>query len=609
VWSPKVLTDADRQLRGAHFYNVVAKLRPGTSMQQAQAELESAAAALAKEYPRTNADQTIQIVSLRDHLAGDLRASIGLLMGAVALLLVIAMANTANLLMARAAARAREIGARIALGADWARLMRQLLAETLLLAGFGCVFGLLVAHGLARLIVSLAPADIPGLVAVGLNVRVWAFSCVLTCVVTLLIGVVPAWKATSVGARFSLSDAAGVAGRGAPRQRARAVFVVAELALALTLLSSGGLLLRSFSSLLETSPGFASEGVAALQIFARGLDRPPERAALIRQIVEGMRSLPQVREAGAASVISFLDTSGGSSIPIIIEGRAAPAPGDEPSAFVTLATPGYFPALRIPLLQGRMFTEHDDADRGPVAIVSATFAGRHWREVSPIGQRIRFRFRGAPTTAEVIGVVGDLRHDALDRPASPEVFLPHAQAPFGDMTFVARTIGDPELSLASLRAQLRAAAPNQAVYRTATLQNLVANSLNDRRFMLTLVLAFAALAVGLAATGVYGVMTLVSMQRTKEFGVRLALGAGRSEILRMVLREGGTITLVGICVGLVGALLSGQLLQRFLFGIGPNDPWTLIGVCAVLALAAAIACLLPALRATRVNPLVALRAE
>jgi putative ABC transport system permease protein len=609
VWSPKVWTDADRKLRGAHFYNVLAKLRSGTSMQQAQSELESIAGTLSKDHPRTNADQTVKIVSLRDHLAGDLRASIGLLMSAVALLLVIAMANTANLLMARAAARAREIGARIALGADWARLMRQLLAEALLLVGLGSVVGLLVAHAVARLIVSLAPADIPGLVAVGVNVRVLAFSSVLTCIVTLLIGIVPTWKATSIGAMFSLSGAAGRESRGAPPQRARALFVVAELALALTLLAGGGLLLRSFSSLVETSPGFAPEGVAALQIFARVPDRTPERAALIRQIIEGMRSLPQVREAGAASVVPFLDTTGGSSIPIIIEGRAAPAPGDEPSAFVTIVTPGYFPALRIPLLQGRPITEHDDADRAPVAMVSRTFAERHWRDVPPVGQKIRLRFRGTPTTAEVVGVVGDLRHDALDRPASPEVFLPHAQASLGDMTFVARTIGDPELSLASLRAQIHAAAPNQAVYRMATLQNLVAKSLTDRRFMLTLVLAFAVLALGLAATGVYGVMTLVSTQRTKEIGVRLALGAGRAEILRMVLREGGAITLVGICVGLIGALLSGQLLQRFLFGIGPSDPWTLVGVSTILGVVAAIACLLPALRATRVNPLVALRGE
>jgi putative ABC transport system permease protein len=338
-------------------------------------------------------------------------------------------------------------------------------------------------------------------------------------------------------------------------------------------------------------------------------DRTPERAALIREIVERMRSLPQVREAGAASVLPFLDTSGGSSIPIVIEGRAASAPGDEPSAFVTIATPGYFPTLRIPLLHGRLFTDEDDTDRTPVVVVSQTFAERHWNETSPIGQTIRFQFRGASTSAEIIGVVGDLRHDALDRPANPEVFLPHAQAAFGDMTFVARTVGDPERLLIALRAEIRAVMPNQVVYRTTTLPILVATSLNERRFMLTLVLAFAVLAVALAATGVYAVMTLASAQRTREFGIRLALGASRGELLGTILREGGAVTLAGTLLGLVGAFLIGGLLQRFLFGIGPNDPSTLAAASTVLALVAGTASLLPAIRATRVSPLVALRTE
>jgi putative ABC transport system permease protein len=610
VWSPKVWSDSDRQLRGARFYNVVAKLRPGLTMQQAQSELDGIAEGLSKQHPRTNTGQTVQIVSLRDHLAGDLRASIGLLAGAVALLLIIAMANTANLLMVRAAARAREIAVRMAIGADWGRLMRQLLAETLLLAGFGCLLGLLVAHGATRVIVSLAPPDIPALATIGVNGRVLLFSSALTCIVALLIGVFPAWRAIGIRSSASLTHLAAGDTRVAPRQRGRAAFVVAELALALTLLAGGGLLLRSFSSLLSMSPGFTAEGVAALQVFARGGNRTPaQRAVLFQQIIDGMGALPQVRAAGAASVMPFLDTTSGTSTSVVIEGRAAPASGDEPSAFITVATPGYCPVMRIPVLEGRIFTEHDNADRPPVAVVSRTFAQRHWRESSPIGQRIRFRAQGAQVTAEIVGVVGDVRHDALDRPPSQEVFLPHAQVPFSEMTFVARTTGDPNLALTALKSQVYAAAPNQAVYRTATLQDLVASSLNDRRFLLTLVLAFALLAVGLAATGVYGVMSVVSTQRTREFGLRLALGASRGEILRMVMREGAEITLLGIGIGLGSALIIGQLLRSFLFGIEPSDPWTLAGVCMALGVVAAIACLLPALRATRVSPLVALRTE
>jgi putative ABC transport system permease protein len=610
VWAPKIWSDSDRRLRGARYYNVVAKLKAGTTLEQAQSELAVVAEGLAHKYPRTNAGRTVQIMSLRDHLAGELRQSIGLLAGAVALLLAIAMANTANLLLARAAPRAREIAIRIAIGADRARLIQQLLAETLLLTGLGCLLGLAVAHGGARLIVSLAPADIPGLAGVGVTGRVLLFSTVLTCAVALLVGIMPAWKAAGMGAGTRIHETSAGDFKVAARQRGRALLVVAEMALALTLLAGGGLLLRSLSTLLSTSPGFAAEGVAALQVFDRGGTRTPaQRAALFQQIIDGMRAVPQVREAGAASVIPFLDTSGGSSIPIVIEGRAIPAPGDEPSAFVTAATPGYFPAMRILLLDGRVFTDHDNADGARVAIVSRTFALRHWGERSPIGQRIRFAALGTQVSAEIVGVVGDLRHDALDRPPSQEVFVSHAQVPVSEMIFVARTAGDPSLAIAALKSQVYAAAPTLPVYRTATLDDLVARSLGDRRFMLTLMAAFALVALGLAATGVYGVISLLSTQRTKEFGLRLALGAGRGEILRMVLREGAAITLAGIAVGLAGASAIGQLLRSFLFGIGPNDFWTLAGVCATLAAVAGIACVIPAVRATRVSPLVALRTE
>jgi putative ABC transport system permease protein len=610
VWAPKVWADFERQLRGAHYFNVVGRLRPDVSIEQAQAEFEGIAERLATEYPRTNTGQTVRVVALRDHLAGGLRSSIGLLFGAVALLLVIAIANTANLLMARATARGREIAVRTAIGAGSRRLMRQLLAETLLLASAGCLLGFGVAHGAARAIVALAPGDIPGLAVVGLNWRVLLFSGALTGLVALLIGVLPAWKAAGLGATVSLVDASGGETTGARRRRGRTVFVVAELALALTLLAAGALLLRSFSQLLNMSPGFTADGVAALQIFMRGPNRTPaQRVAFCRQVIAGMRALPQVAEAGAVSVMPFLNTSSGSSTAVVIEGRAAPAKGDEPSAFITVATPGYFPVMRIPLLEGRIFTEHDNADRTPVAVISRTFAVRHWRDGSPIGQRIRFTLNGAPLAADVVGVLGDLRHDALDRPPNQEVFVPYAQVPLTGMTFVARTNVEPVLALGMLKSQIYAAVPNQAIYRTAIVRDLVSDSLNDRRFMLTLILAFAALAVTLAATGVYGVMNLMSVQRTREFGVRLALGAGRAEILRMVLREGAVIALVGIVLGLAGAIAAGQVLRRFLFGIGPTDLWTLAGVCLVLAIAAGIACLMPAIRATRVNPIVALRTD
>jgi putative ABC transport system permease protein len=609
LWTPKIWNEVDRQIRGARYYNAVARLKPGVTVEQAQSEVDAIAGRLAEQYPRTNERQTIQLISLRDHLAGDVRSSLVVLSAATSLLLLIAMANTAHLLLARSATRAREISVRSAIGADRGRLMRQLLAETLLLAILGCLVGLLVAQGTTRLIVNLAPADIPALATLGVNGRVLLFSTALTLLVTMLVGMAPAWRGTNIHIADVLSGAAGGT-RVAHGGRGRARLVVAELAVALTLLMAAGLLLRSFSSLIETSPGFRPEGVAAVQIFARlPQSTAGQRAAYIQQIIDAMRTQPEVREIGAASVIPFLNTTGNGPLPIVIEGRPAAAPGEEPSAAVNVATPGYFPAMRIARLEGRIFDEHDDGSRAPVAVVSQTFAKQHWRETSPVGEHIQFEVRGGKMRAEIIGVVADIRYESLDRPAIQEVFVPHAQMPVNDMTFVARTSGDPILLLDGLKSRLRGVAPLQAVYRTATMPDLVAQSLNERRFMLALVLGFAALAVALAASGVYGVMTLVSAQRTKEYGLRVALGAGRGEILGMVLREGAVITVVGIAIGLVGALAAGQLLRSFLFGVKPTDPWTLVWVCAALGLVTGMACLLPALRATRVSPLVALRTD
>jgi putative ABC transport system permease protein len=624
LWTPKVWSESEQQLRGARFYNVVARLEPGVTIERAQSELDAIAERLARQHPRTNAGKAIHVLSLRDHLAGDLRSSLGILIGAAALLLLIAMANTANLLMARSSTRVREIAVRHAIGANRGRLIRQLLTETLLLAVSGCLLGLIVAFWTTRLVVALAPPDIPALGTLGVNGRVLVFSTVLTLIVTILVGLVPAWKGAGMRVSDALSSAGGEA-RVAHGGRGRGRFVVAQLALALTLLTAGGLLLRSFSTLLATSPGFSPEGVAAVQVFARLADRTPgERAALFQQIVDGMRALPHVQEAGAASVIPFLDTTGGSSVAVAIDGRPPVAGAEEPSAFVNVATQGYFPVLRVPLLDGRLFDEHDGLTRSPVVVVSRTFADTHWRASSPVGQRIHFTLRGAKISAEIVGVVGDVRHDALDRPASQEIFVPHAQLPITGMTFVARTYqtsqtsrtsrtsatsGDLSTVISAMGARIRTVIPGQAVYRTGILEDLVSHSLNDRRFMLTLVLAFAVLAAALAASGVYGVMNVISTQRRKEYGLRIALGADRTEILRMVLREGARLILAGAAIGLVGALIAGQLLRSFLFGVGSIDPWTLAAACVTLGAVAGVACLVPALKATRVSPLIALRTD
>ena len=610
IWTPKVWAEFERRMRGSRHYNAVAKLRPGVTIEQAQAELDGIAQRLAQQYPRTNSDYVIQLVPLRDHLAGELRPSIGLLLAAVGLLLLITMANTANLLMARASSRVREIMLRSAVGAGASRLVRQLLAETLTLAIFGCFVGFLVAYGTARVIVSLAPPDIPGLASVGVNGRVLLFSAALTCIVAFFVGVLPAWRVSGLRFSVSLTNQAVDNTRMTTRLRGRAAFVVAQVALALTLLAGSGLLLRSFSRLLETDPGFSPERVAALQVFLRLADgTPAQLTALFREAIEGMRKVPGVQDVGAASVIPFLNTTGAASSAVTIEGRPAPAAGDEPTATFIVATPGYFSTMRIPLLDGRMLTDHDDADSTPVVLVARAFAERYWPGASPVGQRLRITSDGVTALVEIVGVVDDVRQDALDVPATPVVFFPYAQAPSSGMTFVVRTATDPARALSALQSEFRAVFPSRPVYRTAVLPDLVAGTLSGRRFMLTLILAFGVLAVALAATGVYGVMSLMSTQRSKEFGLRLALGAEPSEILRIVMRQGAAILAVGVALGLGGALMMGQALRGSLFGVGPNDPWTLAAVCAALGTVGAIACLVPALRATRVSPVVTLRAE
>lgn len=608
IWTPKVWAEFEYRLRGSRHYNAVGKLKPGVTMQQAQAELDGIAQRLAAQHPRTNSDLVIQLVPLRDHLTGDLRPSIGMLLGAVGLLLLITMANTANLLMARASARGHEILMRNAVGAGAGRLVRQLLAETLSLAIFGCLFGFLVAYGTARVIVSLAPADIPGLASIGVNGRILLFAAVLTSVVAFLVGVVPAWRVSGLRFSASLTNQASDTTRLTARQRGRTVFVVAQVALALTLLAGSGLLLRSFSRLIQTDPGFSPKGMAALQVFLYSADRTPaQQVASFREAMDRMRQVPGVQDVGAASVVPFLNTTGAASNAVTIEGRPAPAAGDEPSATFIVATPGYFSSMRIPLLDGRMLTDHDDGDSARVVLVSRAFAERHWPGSSPVGQRLRFTSSGTATVVEIVGVVDDVRQDALDVPATPVVFFPHAQAPSIAMTFVVRMATDPALALSALQSQFRAVFPSRPVFRAAVLPDLIAGTLSGRRFMLTLIAAFAALAVALAATGVFGVMSIVSTQRTKEFGLRLALGADRSEILRIVMRQGAAIMAIGVTLGLVGSVMMGQVLRRFLFGVGPNDPWTLAAVCVTLCSIGAVACLVPALRATRVSPVVTLR--
>ena len=608
IYVPRVPQEYEKRARGGGWWDAVARLRAGITLADAQGELDALSQRLAEQYPRTNSEMVAVAQPLRDHLAGNLRPALRLLFIAVAALLLIAAANVANLLLARAAERTRELAVRSAVGAGRARLVRQLLAESLLLATLGSVAGLIVAWWTVRAIVALSPANIPSLAHVALDARVLAFAAVLTATVAVVVGIVPAWQ--SSGGRL-LDVLRGIApGAGGPsRYHIRATIVVAEVALALLLMTGAGLLLRSFASLIHTNPGFNPDRVLAMQVFAWDRNTTPEkRAAFFRQVLERIRAVPTIESAGAVSAMPFIEANISMETALLVEGRAV-AQGEEPSAFLTLATPGYFPTMQIALRRGRLFNDHDISHTTRVAVVSESLGKKVWPDGDPVGQRIRFRFQGQIQLAEVVGIVADVRHDALDKPARPELFVPHAQLPFASMTFVARTRGEPAAVSGAMKRAIRSVDPLQAIFRAATAEELVSNSLIERRFMLALLGSFALLAALLAAIGIYGVISVATTQRTREFGLRMALGAERREILGMVLREGTMMAGAGLAIGFAGVIVFGRVMNQFLYNISPADPATLAGVVTVLAAIALMACVLPARRATRVDPLVALRNE
>lgn len=608
IYVPHVEQEFERRVRGSAYWNVVARLKPGVSLEQGQAELAALSRRLAEEYPRTNAQVVARAQPLRDHLAGNMRPALRLLLAAVGLLLLIASANVANLLLARAAERARELAVRSAVGAGRARLVRQLLAESLLLATLGSAAGLVVAWWTVRTIVALSPTTIPSLATVSVDGRVVAFAIGLTAIVAIVVGIMPAWQ-ISGGRLLDVLRGIAPGSGGASRHHLRATIVVVEVALALLLMTGAGLLLRSFSLLLQTDPGFNPERVVALQVFAWDRNTTPEkRAVFFQQVLDRMRARPQVLEVGAVAAMPFIEANINMETIIAVEGQPT-ANGEGLSAFIDIATPGYFSAMRIARREGRLFETHDTARSKPVAIVSEALGRRLSPAASVLGQKIRYRYQGKMQPAEIVGVVADIRHDGLDRPTRLELFVPHAQAPIGSMTFVARINGDPAIVIPDLKAQIHAVDPAQAIYRAATAEELVSKSLVERRFMLALLSGFALLAGVLAAIGIYGVISVATTQRTREFGVRIALGAERREILGIVLRQAAAMSALGLGIGLVGALAFGQVMNRFLYGIQPADPVTLSAVIGMLAIVALTAAVLPARRATRVDPLVALRSE
>ena len=596
--------------RGAHFLPLVGRLKPGISLQTATADLQTIAAQLAKQYPDTDAGRTEHAVALQSDIVGDAKPALFVLLAAVALVLLIACANVANLFLARAATREREIAIRTALGASRFQIVRQLLLETLLLALLGGAAGLLLAWWSTNMLAAFGPADLPRLDEIGVNSTVIAFTFGMACLTSLIFGLVPALQASRPEVEQSLKEAARGSTVGTRGHRLRSVFVVSQFALSLVLLVGAGLLIRSFAELRSVQPGFEARGVVTLwqALPKAGYGEVDQQTHFFERLLAKLKSLPGIENAGVVSPLPFSGNSQSRTFTIV--GKPAPPQGMEPSASLLTTDGAYFRTMRIPLKKGRLFTARDDKNSKPVLLINETFATKYFPEENPIGQRVQIGESGEDPVREIIGVVGTAKHNNLAEPDEAEYYLAFAQNPDRFSYLVVRT-NQAEASGAEnmIRRAVHEIDPEQFVPVILPLSQMVSATLSQSRFNTGLLGAFAAIAFILAAVGIYGVIAYSVTQRTKEIGIRMALGAQRKQMLAMILRQSLTMAAIGIVVGLLGAFAATRLLRALLFGVGTMDVMTYCAVILLLGIAALLAGLLPARRALKVDPVIALRYE
>ncbi len=614
-WEPLTALPSLKQSvaqRGSVFLNVVALLKPNVTAQGANAELETIGSALAAQYPDTNTNRSVRLVSMHESLVSDIKPALLVLLGAVGFVLLIACANVANLLLARAATRGREIAVRTALGAGRARIVRQLLTESLLLAFVGGIAGLLLAVWGVDLLIAMSPADMPLLKNVSLDARVLGFTLLVSTLTGILFGLVPALQATKLDLNESLKEGGRASTEGKRRNRIRGALVVSEVALSLILLVGAGLLIKSFYSLLTTDPGYATDRVLTmtLPLSTGRYPEPEDQARFFQQLLQRTRELPGVEAAG---LTTQLPLGGSESIfSFNVEGRPPAAPGSTPIAGEQFVTPEYFRAMNIPLRKGRLFTEGDKTDSLPVVLVNETFARRHFPNEDPIGKRIILDSESGtpPPPLQIVGVVSDIRHQDLSAEAYADVYFPFMQSPSSRAELVVRTsTANPNNIAPVLRGVIREMSSEQIIWQTRTMSELVSRSVAPRRFSVTLLGTFAFVALALAGVGIFGVMNYAVTQRTHELGIRMALGAQKRDVLKLILSEGMLLAGLGVVLGLAAAFLLTRVMASLLYNVSATDPLTYISVALVLTGVAFVACYLPARRAMRVDPMVALRYE
>ncbi|HUE02394.1 MAG TPA: ABC transporter permease [Bryobacteraceae bacterium] len=609
LWLPTAI-DPNNPERGNHNYGVVARLKPGVTVAQARAEMAVIAARLEKQYPATNAGTGMILFPMAEMFAGRIRPVLLILLGAVGVLLLIACANLANLLLARAATREKEIAIRGALGAGRLRLIRQLLTESLVLALAGGTLGLALAVWGVRVLRSIVPDMFPMLQHMQVDTPVLAFTFGISILTGLLFGLVPAWRASHTDLNTTLKEAAGRSESAGGSHRIRSLLLGGEVALAVLLSVSAGLLLRSFVLVTEVNPGVRTANILTMNVSlpVAEYDTPVKRANFYKDLIARLDTLPGVRSAGAVmflplrvSILSFRVAVSG----FTIQGRPPLGPDQQQDADYRTATPGYFSTMGIALRQGRLFDGHDDTGAKPVVLVNEALVRRYFPHENPLGQHLVMR-----KPLEIVGVVADAKLYGLDTPVEPAVYLPQAQAPGSSaMAIVVRTEGDPAALTAAVRREILRLDPEQPVSNVRTMQTVFSDSLTLRRVSMMLLMVFASLALTLASVGVYGLTAYAVSRRTHEIGLRVALGASQSHILRLVVGRELVTSLIGSAIGVGAALLLTRGLAGMLYGVTPRDPLVFAGVPLLLIAVSVLASYVPARRATRIDPLVALRYE
>ena len=613
IWTPLVPSTDERERRRFRWLNLVGRLAPGATVAQAEAELDAVARRLGELYPESNAGSEVEVVPLRDELVGSVRPLLAILLGAVGLVLLIACANVANLLVARSAARRREMAVRRALGASSGRIARQLLVEGTVLALAGGAAGALWTQWGVLLLVGAIPepllASMPYLRDLSVDARALGFALAISLATGLLFSLAPAFYATGFDLHESLKERAATA--GGERARLRAALVVSEVALSLVLLVGAGLMIQSLARLLATDPGFETERLLTFQISLPGerYGEPARVEALHQGLLARIAAIPGVR--GAASTDKLPLSGGGGTGSFTVQGVAT-APADlEYEANMRTVSSEYFRVMEIPLVAGRPFEDRDRVESAPVVVVNRALAKRLAPDGDVVGARVVFSFDKQRAPREIVGVVGDENLTGLDAEITPIAYTPYLQDLLPYWSAVVRTTGDPDALAATVEREVGALDADLPAYAVAPMERLIADAPSTflRRYPALLIGALAIVALALSVVGIFGVVSYSVSQRTREIGIRVALGAGRREILGMVLRQGVALVAAGVAIGTVVALVGSRFLSSLLFGISPSDPATYVSVALLLGAVALLACYVPALRATRVDPMVALREE